>query len=154
MRRLLCFLQDLNLGEHPGVSDSWMDIVASQGSSLLSVDLSGSDVTDSGLIYLKDCKNLQELNFNYCDQISDKGLEYIKSKKIFSYYFFPHSSSGFILWDCQFLRSPWFFHFNVISTCLFILLVVVLFKVVSSIIHLLKFHCLILVLSNGVIASC
>lgn len=85
------------MGEHPGVSDSWMDIVASQGSSLLSVDLSGSDVTDSGLIYLKDCKNLQELNFNYCDQISDKGLEYIKSKKIFSYYFFPHSSSGFIL---------------------------------------------------------
>lgn len=66
------------MGEYPGVGDSWMDIVASQGSSLLSVDLSGSDVTDYGLTYLKDCKSLQALNFNYCDQISDKGLEQVK----------------------------------------------------------------------------
>lgn len=83
MKWLCCFLQDLNLGEYPGVGDSWMGVVSSQGSSLLSVDLSGSDVTDSGLIYLKDCRNLQALNFNYCDQISDKGLEQINGKNFF-----------------------------------------------------------------------
>lgn len=55
-----------------------MNVVSSQGPSLLSVDLSGSDVTDNGLIHLKDCANLQALNFNYCDQISDLGLERIR----------------------------------------------------------------------------
>lgn len=69
-----CALQDLDFGEYPGLDDSWMNVVSSQGASLLSVDLSGSDVTDSGLISLKDCENLQNLNFNYCDQISDHGL--------------------------------------------------------------------------------
>lgn len=72
------------MGEYPGVNDSWMDVVSSQGSSLLSVDLSVSDVTDSGLIHLKDCKNLQALNFNYCDQISDHGLEYISGSLSYS----------------------------------------------------------------------
>ena len=65
------------MGEYPNVNDSWMDIISSQGSSLLSLDLSGSNVTDSGLIYLKDCTNLQALNFNDCDEISDLGLEHI-----------------------------------------------------------------------------
>lgn len=65
------------MGECPGVNDSWMDVISSQGISLLSVDLSGSDVTDSGLIDLEDCTNLQSLNFNYCDQISDLGLDQI-----------------------------------------------------------------------------
>lgn len=55
-----------------------MDVIASQGSSLLSVDLSGSDVTDSGLIHLKDCSNLQSLDFNFCIQISDGGLEHLR----------------------------------------------------------------------------
>lgn len=68
-------LQDVNLGEYPGVDDSWMDIVTSQGSSLLSVDLSGSDISDSGLSYLKNCKSIQAVNLNYCDLISDRGLE-------------------------------------------------------------------------------
>lgn len=77
---LFCLLQDLNLGEYPGVCDSWLDVVSSQGSSLLSLDLSASDVTDSGLTYLKDCKSLQALNLNYCDQISDKGLEQVNGK--------------------------------------------------------------------------
>ncbi|CAH9092089.1 unnamed protein product [Cuscuta epithymum] len=72
-----CALQDVNLGEYPGLNDSWMDVIYSQGSSLLSVDLSASDVTDYGMAQLKDCKNLQELNFNYCDQISDRGLEHV-----------------------------------------------------------------------------
>lgn len=76
--------QDFYLGEYPGVNDSWMHIISSQGSSLLSVDLSGSDVTDSGLTYLKDCKNLLALNLNYCDRISDHGLEYISGNLSFS----------------------------------------------------------------------
>ena len=41
------------MGEYPGVQDSWMDDISSQGTSLLSVDLSGSDVTDTGLGLLK-----------------------------------------------------------------------------------------------------
>lgn len=80
----LCVFQDLDFGEYPGLDDSWMNVVSSQGASLLSVDLSGSDVTDSGLINLKDCGNLQTLNFNYCDQISDHGLGCISG--IFFYY--------------------------------------------------------------------
>lgn len=72
-----CALQDLDLGEYPGLKDSWMDVISSQGPSLLSVDISCSEVTDSGLIPLKSCKNLQALNFNYCDQISDNGLAHI-----------------------------------------------------------------------------
>nr|XP_025617513.1 F-box/LRR-repeat protein 14 isoform X9 [Arachis hypogaea] len=72
-----CALQDLDLGEYAGVNDSWMDVISSQGSSLLSVDLSGSEVTDFGLSYLKYCENLLSLNLNYCDQISDHGLECI-----------------------------------------------------------------------------
>lgn len=72
-----CALQDLYLGEYAGVDDSWMDVISSQGSSLLSVDLSASDVTDFGLTYLQDCQSLISLNLNYCDQISDHGLECI-----------------------------------------------------------------------------
>ncbi|MBA0779463.1 hypothetical protein Gotri_003713 [Gossypium trilobum] len=72
-----CALQDLYLGDYPGVNENWMDVISSQGSSLLSLDLSGSDVSDPGLIYLKDCVNLQDLNLNYCDQISDRGLKHI-----------------------------------------------------------------------------
>lgn len=72
-----CALQDLNMGEYPGLNDCWMDVISSQGSSLLSLDLSGSDVTDPGLTNLKDCKNLQALNLNYCDQITDYGVENI-----------------------------------------------------------------------------
>ena len=65
------------MGEYPGFNDSWMDMIASQGSSLLSVDFSGSDVTDAGLSHLKDCTGLQALNFNYCDKISDNGMAHI-----------------------------------------------------------------------------
>ncbi|KAF5203866.1 F-box/LRR-repeat protein, partial [Thalictrum thalictroides] len=73
-----CALQDIDLGEYPGVKDSWMDAISSQGSSLLSVDVSGSDVTDSGMVPLKDCENLQELSLSYCDQISDNGLKHLR----------------------------------------------------------------------------
>lgn len=70
-------LQDINLGVYPCLNDSWMDVISSQNSSLLSVDLSGSDITDSGLACLKECRNLEALTCNYCDQISDLGLEQI-----------------------------------------------------------------------------
>ncbi|KAI6672017.1 hypothetical protein NL676_006902 [Syzygium grande] len=70
-----CALQDLLLGEYPGVDDKWLNVISSQGSSLLSVDLSGSEVSDDGVTLLKDCTDLQSLNFNYCDRISDLGVQ-------------------------------------------------------------------------------
>ncbi|KAJ0965929.1 hypothetical protein J5N97_027067 [Dioscorea zingiberensis] len=72
-----CALQDIHLGEYPGVKDSWMDIISSQGQSLLSLDVSYSDITDSGLSHLKDCSNLQNFTFNFSDQISCHGLEFM-----------------------------------------------------------------------------
>ena len=70
------------MGEYPEVNDSWMDIISSQGLSLLSVDLSGSSVTDDGLSLLKDCSNIQVLSFNYCDQISEPGLKNISGNTL------------------------------------------------------------------------
>ena len=68
------------MGEYPGVKDNWMGTISSQGQSLLSLDISYSDVTDSGLVLLKDCSNVQDLTFNYCDHISDHGLEHLSGK--------------------------------------------------------------------------
>ncbi|TVU29242.1 hypothetical protein EJB05_20800 [Eragrostis curvula] len=70
-----CALQDICLGEYPGVNDAWMEVVASQRQSLLSVDISCSEVTDSGIALLRDCSNMQGLACNYCDQISEDGLD-------------------------------------------------------------------------------
>ncbi|KAH6759138.1 Leucine-rich repeat family protein [Perilla frutescens var. frutescens] len=47
----------------PGFNDGWMDLVSSQGSSLLLAELSGLDVTDTGFIFIKDFKNLEALKF-------------------------------------------------------------------------------------------
>ncbi|KAM3383016.1 hypothetical protein P3S68_008591 [Capsicum galapagoense] len=82
--KVILTLKDLNMGEYPGLNDRWMDVISSQGSSLLSLDRLGSDVTDSGLTYLKDCKNMQALNPNYCDQIIDHRVENISGKYSFS----------------------------------------------------------------------
>ncbi|KAJ0052631.1 hypothetical protein Pint_03174 [Pistacia integerrima] len=80
------------VGEYPGVKDSWMDVFASQGSSsLLSVDLCGSDVTDTGLDLLKDCTNIQALTFNNCDKISEPGLKHISGDPF--YFFLLHAAS-------------------------------------------------------------
>ncbi|RYR30534.1 hypothetical protein Ahy_B01g055286 isoform F [Arachis hypogaea] len=72
-----CALRDVLLGEYPGVNDGWIDVISSQRSSLLSVDLSGSTVTDKGLRLLKDSSNLQSLTLDYCDQFSEHGLKYV-----------------------------------------------------------------------------
>nr|GEU63249.1 hypothetical protein [Tanacetum cinerariifolium] len=66
-----CALQDINLGECPSVDGNWLCVVSSQGLSLLSADLSGSELTDIGLCHVKDCKNLEDLNLNFCDKIMD-----------------------------------------------------------------------------------
>lgn len=66
--------------EYPGVHDGWMDVISSQGPSLLSVDLSGSQVTDRGLRFLKDCSNLQVLTLNFCDQFSEYGLKHLSGR--------------------------------------------------------------------------
>lgn len=71
------------MGDYPRVQDSWMDVIASQGTSLLSVDLSGSDVTDTGLALLKECSSLQDLTFNHCENISELGLKHISGNFLF-----------------------------------------------------------------------
>ena len=71
--------QLIHLGGYPGVRDSWMNVIASQGESLESVDISWSDITDCGLVLLKDRFNLQKLALNYCYQISDRGLGFMSS---------------------------------------------------------------------------
>lgn len=71
------FWQDMDVGEYPGVKDNWMTIISSQGTCLLSLDISGSEVTDSGFSLLRDCPNLQSLFFNYCDNLSDNGINYL-----------------------------------------------------------------------------
>jgi hypothetical protein len=81
IKYVLCFSwQDVYLGEYLGVNDGWMDVIASQGPSLLAVDVSGSNVTDNGLRLLKDCLNLQALTLNYCDQFSEQGLKHLSGR--------------------------------------------------------------------------
>ncbi|KAI5679630.1 hypothetical protein M9H77_00857 [Catharanthus roseus] len=67
-------LLDICLGDYPGVKDHWMNVVSSQGSSLLSLHLSSSEITDIGLNDLKHCSNLQALAFDHFDHISEHGL--------------------------------------------------------------------------------
>ncbi|KAM0939041.1 putative leucine-rich repeat domain superfamily [Dioscorea sansibarensis] len=69
----------IHLGGYPGVRDSWMNVIASQGESLESLDISCSDITDCGLVLLKDCFNLRKSAWNYCYQISDRGLGFMSS---------------------------------------------------------------------------
>lgn len=83
-----------------------MDAICSQGSSLLSIDISGSEVTDSGLALLKDCSNLQSLTYNYCDHVSEHGLKHI-------------SGNFFVLKSC-FMFTNWFsfiFFLLLMNTC-------------------------------------
>jgi len=68
------FLQDVLLADYPGVTDSWLDVIGSQGESLLALDISNSAVTNEGLDFLEPCTNLQSLSLNYCDHIADEGL--------------------------------------------------------------------------------
>ena len=56
------------------MEDSWLEIIGSQGESLLALDISTSSVSDEGLASLESCTNLQSLNLNSCDLISDEGL--------------------------------------------------------------------------------
>lgn len=83
-------MQDIYLGECPGVDDSWMDIISSQGQSLLSVDLSGSDVSNAGLMFLKDCLNIENLALDFCDGISDRGLAHVSGMSDSCLFSFPH----------------------------------------------------------------
>lgn len=66
--------QDIMLEEYPGVDDKWLEVIGTQGTSLLALNISGSAVTDAGLEALDMCNNLQALILSYCDHISDAGL--------------------------------------------------------------------------------
>ena len=71
---LLFIFQDILLGDCIGVTDSWMPSISSQGESLLSLDISGSDVSDTGLKILRGCSKLQMLSLDNCEHISDRGI--------------------------------------------------------------------------------
>lgn len=72
------------MGECIGVKDSWMECISSQGGSLLSLDISCSDVTDVGLNLLRDCTGLQMLSFDSCEQISDRGIQFLSGTQYLS----------------------------------------------------------------------
>lgn len=72
--------QDVILGDYSGVEDSWMEVVGRQGESLLAIDISSSAVTDTGLLCIEGCQNMQRLCLNYCDQISDTGILSLSGK--------------------------------------------------------------------------
>ncbi|KAF3642249.1 putative S-acyltransferase TIP1-like [Capsicum annuum] len=72
-----CALQDMCMGECTRVNDKWMDVISSQGSSLLSAYISSTEVTDFGLSLLRNCSNLQALGLDCCDKISARGIEHI-----------------------------------------------------------------------------
>ncbi|KAH7296071.1 hypothetical protein KP509_26G007800 [Ceratopteris richardii] len=72
-----CSIEDVFLRDYPGIGDSWMEVIGSQGLSLLAVDITSSDVSDSGLAHIKPCTNLQILTLDYCDNISEAGLEHL-----------------------------------------------------------------------------
>ncbi|KAM0850155.1 hypothetical protein ACQ4PT_053266 [Festuca glaucescens] len=61
-----CALHDICLGEYPGVNDAWMEVVASQRQSLLSVDISCSEVTGFS--------NLTSLSFKRSDGVTAEGM--------------------------------------------------------------------------------
>ncbi|KAG5569479.1 hypothetical protein H5410_059245 [Solanum commersonii] len=74
-----CALHDMWMGEYNGVKDNWMDVFSSQGSSLLSVYIFGSKVTDFGFSLLRNCPNLQVLSFDCCDRISEQRIKQVSA---------------------------------------------------------------------------
>ena len=73
----LLLVKDILLGEYIGVDDTWLKVIGSQGLSLLAVDVSSSAISDIGLAFIQQCRNLEILHLNYCDNISDGGLDYL-----------------------------------------------------------------------------
>ncbi|KAF3663056.1 hypothetical protein FXO38_10822 [Capsicum annuum] len=65
-------------------NDKWMDVIYSQGSSLLSVYISSTKVTDFGLSLLRNCSNLQALGLDCCDKISARGIKHIDGNYCYS----------------------------------------------------------------------
>ncbi|CAN4103587.1 unnamed protein product [Withania somnifera] len=72
-----CALHDMCMGGCSIVNDKWMDVISSQGSSLLSAYISSTEVTDFGLRLLRNCSNLQALGLDCCNKISARGIEHI-----------------------------------------------------------------------------
>lgn len=67
-------MQNVLLADYPGLEDYWLEVIGSQGDSLLALDISNSTVSDEGLASLKACTNLESLVLNSCEYISDEGL--------------------------------------------------------------------------------
>ncbi|KAM3383464.1 toll-like receptor 4 [Capsicum galapagoense] len=80
-----CALHDIWTGEYNEVKDNWMDVFSSQGSSLLSVYIFGSEVTDFGFSLLKNCPNLQLLSFDCCDRVSEQAIKQVSGLSNLTY---------------------------------------------------------------------
>ena len=62
-------------------SDTVLDaakVTRDEQGDVIGVSLINSQITDAGLIYLKDLTNLQTLHLSYCENITDAGLVHLK----------------------------------------------------------------------------
>lgn len=98
------------------MTDAWMEVVASQGQSLLSVDISCSDVTDSGLNLLKDCSSMQSLACDYCDQFSEHGLKILSGQCYTDSTTAEFATSCMILWRQPFSALEILFCYSAMIT--------------------------------------
>ncbi|XP_066505027.1 F-box and leucine-rich repeat protein 13 isoform X2 [Hoplias malabaricus] len=71
-------LQELNLSKCTSISDEIVRMILEECSSLLSLNLSHTNVTNGTLIALSRCSlNLQCLNLAYCKYLNDVGFEFL-----------------------------------------------------------------------------
>lgn len=68
----------LNLAENRKVTDAGLQRIARLG-WLQELNLSSCDLTDRGLMWLKDLKNLRVLNLSYCNRLSEAGLKHLRA---------------------------------------------------------------------------
>lgn len=67
----------LNLAENRKVTDASLQRIARLG-WLVELNLSSCDLTDHGLAWLKELKNLRVLNLSYCNRLSGRGLKHLR----------------------------------------------------------------------------
>ncbi len=68
----------LDLAENRKVGDASLQRIA-RLAQLKVLNLSSCDITDRGLIWLKNLRNLRVLNLSYCNRLSDTGLKHLRA---------------------------------------------------------------------------
>ncbi|XP_064606246.1 F-box and leucine-rich repeat protein 13-like [Liolophura sinensis] len=75
-------LQDLNLSECSGLTDSAFKMVVAGCKILLYLNISHTSITDASLQFISEyCGNLQFLSLAFCGNFTDKGLHYLACGK-------------------------------------------------------------------------